>query len=161
MIRFESSSITQPNDNATATISSVFFLPPILPYSLLAQVYRPAPKASIIHSADPLSLFSSSFPSFPSLGCLPRIQGDRETVFARVCCMPVKEEVCVCKKRKVRAAPARRGGRSDSGDSSRRTEGRGRGAPREMPLRGFKNTRPALFAGPPTRVDETALSREP
>lgn len=29
----------------------------------------------------------------------------------------------------------------------------------EMPLRGFKNTRPALFAGPPTRADETARSR--
>lgn len=150
------------NDNTTAIISNVL-LPPLLSLSdpavflaFLVQIDRPAPKASIIHSTDPLSS-----PPVP-LPLISRVSmGDRETVFARVCCTSVKEEV----KRERYAAPARREGRSDRAIPLRTRAPGGEGGERvslassEMPLRGFKNTRPTLFAGPPTRADETALSR--
>jgi len=59
------------NDNTTAIISSV--LPPLSPfrswpYSLpLAQVDHLAPKASIIHSTDPLSLPPAPSPWSPAI----------------------------------------------------------------------------------------------
>lgn len=139
----------------------------------------PASEASIIHSED--------LPPLPHLLPIPppppsAHPGDRETVFARACCTPDKEEV----KRERYAAPARRRRRRRCCRRSRRREGRNDpaslrwpmkrapgwtrerkrqrgGGEREretakMPLRGFKNTRPALFAGPPTHADETARS---
>lgn len=151
------------NDNTTAIISSVLPLPLPLPLPfpssdpavfLAARSGRPSRSKSLDNSFDgsPIS------PSGP-LPLISRVSiGDRETVFARVCCTPVKEEV----KRERYAAPARREGRSDPAIPLRtRAGGGGEGLARvsEMPLRGFKNTRPALFAGPPTRADETALSR--
>lgn len=82
----------------------------------------PASEASIIHSED-----LPPFPTFyPFLLLPPAHPGDRETVFARACCTPDKEEV----KRERYAAPARRRRRC-----CRRREGRNDPASLRWPMK--------------------------
>lgn len=100
MIRSESSSITQTTMQR-AIISSVFFFPSLDPAVFLARSNLPSRFKSLDNSfgGSPISLLLLLlFPSSPYAGDSRRSGreiGDRETVFARVCCMPVKEEVCV------------------------------------------------------------------
>jgi len=151
----EASSITQPT--TTNNILYFFFSDPAVRHRLL-----------------PLSHFGSldnSFGGSPSSPSAPRVSmGDRETVFVRACYMLDKEEV----KRERYVAPARchhhhhrhhREGKNDPTIPFRMAERApnepdrigGRDAPM-LPLRGFKNTKPALFAGPPTRAGALSLT---